>query len=1249
MQYKNLGIVSLTAFLITILGVFGLQSVAKAANIDATQVLGQLDINGGPSFMQTKPDSSIVNNYGFDHAANMVVDSVHHRLFVSDTNNNRILVFNLPSQNIPVDFKLGDFQADYVLGQNNFSDNLPNQGLGSATDSSLRRPTGLAYYADANILYVVDRDNFRVVAYDVSTIDNGESAMSIIRAGSNSSLELYLPTGLALDSRNRRLFVSDSGRNRVLVYSLKDAKLPIAVLGQSDFTSAESGTTAANFDYPTGLAFNENNNTLYVADASNYRILVFNTDDGVDNGEDAVAVLGQPDFTSNNVDLNPPTAASFFGLANLVSSISFDPGTNLLYVPVSTQNRIMVFDVATIDNGEDAVYVLGQNNFSSTYQNQYGSVTAATLSEPTGVALANQYLYVADSENNRILIYDTYTLVNGQAAVSVMGQLDGNGVPLFTQNTINSATINSHGFNFGFPAYAGGITVDLANHRLFVADKDNNRVLVFNLDGSNNLVDYTADAVLGQADFLSGKFNRGGSVGPSTLSGPTAVTFDSVHNYLYVSDKLNSRVVVYDVADITNGENAIKVLGQANLNSNAQGHTGNRLTFPAGVALDTVGNILFVADSSNNRVLAFDVTDITDNEVAVHVLGQINLTDNASNHGANVDAIGMSFPTGLAFNQANKNLYVVDGFNNNRVLVFDTSHLADGQAATHVLGQANFTENFPNRVDGFSLPSANTLWQPMAVASDEASNSLYVSDSSNNRVLVYDLTNLEDGMAATAVLGQANPTALNLTGNGQAGFYNPNGLVRVNNMLYVIDTNNNRVMGFDVLFFSNTILPNGTVGSPYNKIINPAFNNRGALSYVVGAGNFPPGLALNPVTRVISGIPSAAGTFNFTITAKDTLPNGEFFTASKEFTIVVAASNGPANLNIISCAEGSVCADASTGSAILVPQMNNVQLGKWRFAAANSNVTLRKLTLQAVDPATNMPITTLGTFGTLSLYDGTTLLATGNYINSNVVFSNFNLVIPNGSSKTLTMKGNTNISGVFSSNKVVAFVVKSDSMVDIQAIDQVGNPLTSARINYNAVTSNGPAEFRFARATVYNFHDAVPVITGGILPSALTIDAEARIFKFSVRNSGTVNLKFSGVNVSSFISPLAEGGSITNFKLHEDIGGGQMQLLAQSNTTVGPATINPTQVPFSNINSFIAPGATKTFIVTANTTNMLTGLNGGSVSIVPQIAGLTGWNGTAWNTGNLLYYYTPLNGNEQGQFSASDWYPVEGNVLVYTI
>src|ERR1700722_1420603 len=70
------------------------------------------------------------------------------------------------------------------------------------------------------------------------------------------------------------------------------------------------------------------------------------------------------------------------------------------------------------------------------------------------------------------------------------------------------------------------------------------------------------------------------------------------------------------------------------------------------------------------------------------------------------------------------------------------------------------------------------------------------------------------------------------------------------------------------LTITTTTLPTGAMQTPYTAAI--AFTGGTApVRLSIASGTFPPGLAINPVTGAISGIPTAFGTYNFTIAATD--------------------------------------------------------------------------------------------------------------------------------------------------------------------------------------------------------------------------------------------------------------------------------------------------------------------------------------------------------------------------------------------
>lgn len=64
--------------------------------------------------------------------------------------------------------------------------------------------------------------------------------------------------------------------------------------------------------------------------------------------------------------------------------------------------------------------------------------------------------------------------------------------------------------------------------------------------------------------------------------------------------------------------------------------------------------------------------------------------------------------------------------------------------------------------------------------------------------------------------------------------------------------------------------PAGTVGVAYSHMF-PAGGGDPPLSYLIVAGSLPPGLTLNGSTGAVTGTPSSAGSFPFTIQVTDSL------------------------------------------------------------------------------------------------------------------------------------------------------------------------------------------------------------------------------------------------------------------------------------------------------------------------------------------------------------------------------------------
>ena len=106
------------------------------------------------------------------------------------------------------------------------------------------------------------------------------------------------------------------------------------------------------------------------------------------------------------------------------------------------------------------------------------------------------------------------------------------------------------------------------------------------------------------------------------------------------------------------------------------------------------------------------------------------------------------------------------------------------------------------------------------------------------------------------------------------------------------------------LTITTTALPNGTVGVPYSRPVQ-ATGGSGTFTWTISAGALPPNLILDPATGVISGTPTAPGTFSFTVRVADT--GGQSDTQPLSITITAIPPPGtPPDIRTTTLPQGTV-------------------------------------------------------------------------------------------------------------------------------------------------------------------------------------------------------------------------------------------------------------------------------------------------------------------------------------------------------
>jgi len=102
-----------------------------------------------------------------------------------------------------------------------------------------------------------------------------------------------------------------------------------------------------------------------------------------------------------------------------------------------------------------------------------------------------------------------------------------------------------------------------------------------------------------------------------------------------------------------------------------------------------------------------------------------------------------------------------------------------------------------------------------------------------------------------------------------------------------------------VMTLPATVLADAVTGQSYSAVINPATGGTAPYSYAVSAGALPSGITVNSVDGSLSGTPTVAGTFAFTITATDST-SGTTSQASRNYSLSVglpSISVSPATLD----------------------------------------------------------------------------------------------------------------------------------------------------------------------------------------------------------------------------------------------------------------------------------------------------------------------------------------------------------------
>jgi hypothetical protein len=353
---------------------------------------------------------------------------------------------------------------------------------------------------------------------------------------------------------------------------------------------------------------------------------------------------------------------------------------------------------------------------------------------------------------------------------------------------------------------SNGVAVDGFGN-VYVADDTIRKIT--NGGGVTTLAGTTGVAGSADGTGSAAQFNR-----------PAGVAVDSAGN-LYVAELGNNTI-----RKITSGGVVTTLAGTAGIVGSADG-TGSAAQFnqPYGLAVDNAGNV-YVADTYNSTI-----RKVTPDGVVTTLAGLAGNTGSADGTGS---AARFGRPTGVAVNSTG-NVYVADS--NGTVRKITSNGVVTTLAGTAGIGGS---------ADGTG--SAAQFMGLNGIAVDNAGN-VYVTDPQN-----YTIRKITSGGVVTTLAGMEHHwligVAVDSVGN-----------------VYVADTDPDS----STILWGASAPPVLTSAIPANWAVGQGFTYalsfNGALPGSYTATGLPGGLSLSPSTGVISGTPTAAGTFPATVGA----------------------------------------------------------------------------------------------------------------------------------------------------------------------------------------------------------------------------------------------------------------------------------------------------------------------------------------------------------------------------------------------
>jgi DNA-binding beta-propeller fold protein YncE len=321
---------------------------------------------------------------------------------------------------------------------------------------------------------------------------------------------LKYPGKVVADGAGKRLFISDTGNNRVVVVDFKGEH--IATIGSGREGKADGEFASASFNRPQGMCLL--GETLYVADTENHSIRAIDL-----KTKKVATVAGTGAQATTRAKSGP---AKTTALSSPWDVVPINGGKTLAIAMAGTHQ------IWKLDLDEKLVSVLAGSGLENITD---GTSAAAAFAQPSGLATDGDTLFVADSETSSL------------RTVGLKGVNKGHVGRIVGQGLFDYADVDGRGPDVRLQHDLG---VAYGDGKLYVADTYNNKVKV-------------CDPATKTVKTLAGTRESGNLDEPAQFDEPGGVSLNG--NTLYVADTNNHAIRAIDVK--TGKTRTVKLTGVA--------------------------------------------------------------------------------------------------------------------------------------------------------------------------------------------------------------------------------------------------------------------------------------------------------------------------------------------------------------------------------------------------------------------------------------------------------------------------------------------------------------------------------------------------------------------------------------------------------------------------------------------------------------------------------------------------------------